>query len=80
MNNREINIAYLERIFSDAARSPVFKHNPKYECEGVPRVEYNDIMNSRYIIRSDKSFLKAGLTGLMQRPILSRLTTVLRSS
>lgn len=60
MTDREFQIGNLQRIFATASLSPVFKHNPKYKVDGVPRIAYVDIMDYRYVIRCDSGFPKSG--------------------
>lgn len=54
--DREYQLINLEKIFHDGALSPVFKRNPKYSNDGVPRIAYSDVMDNKYIIRFDGEF------------------------
>jgi hypothetical protein len=56
ITDKEYQIQNLSRIFNDGALSPVFKENPKYPVNGVPRISYDDVMDYKFIIRNDKDF------------------------
>lgn len=60
MSDREIQIKNLQSIFDEARLSPVFRKNPKYKAEGVPRIAYSDIMDERCAIRCDCDFPDSG--------------------
>jgi len=56
-SDKEYQVEDLERIFTGATLSPVFRHNPKYPIKGgIARIAYNDIMDYKFIIRHDKNF------------------------
>jgi hypothetical protein len=56
----EYQVKNLQQIFDEARFSPVFRENPKYNIEGVARIDYDDIMNDRCIIKADKNFPDSG--------------------
>lgn len=60
MNDREYQIANLNRIFSEASLSPVFKDNQKFKTDGVARIAYDDITANKCIIRADIAFPNSG--------------------
>jgi hypothetical protein len=47
MTDRQRQVAQLEKIFNDGARSPFFKRNAKHPMpqDAVPRIAYSDIMD-----------------------------------
>jgi hypothetical protein len=57
---REDTIRYLQEILDGSLRSPVFRENPKYRRDGVPRLDYNDVMSNKYIIKCDRNSPASG--------------------
>lgn len=57
MTDRQRQIAQLEKIFDDGARSPFFKRNDKHPMpqDTVPRIAYSDIMDRTLVIRAAPS-------------------------
>jgi hypothetical protein len=60
MDDRAYQISNLQKILGEALMSPVFRENPKYDSKGAPRIDYNDVMNNKYIIKSDTDFPGSG--------------------
>ena len=60
MNDRAYQISKLQEILGGALRSPVFRKNPKYTVDGVPRIDLNDVMSDKYIIKCDTDFPSSG--------------------
>ncbi len=56
-DDKERQIKNLEKIFSEGKWSPVFKRNSKFPIkEGIARIAYSDVMDFKYVIRSDTAF------------------------
>ena len=55
MSNNSLEIKSLKAIFQEASYAPLFKRNPKYCVRQfanlTPYISYDDLKNSRYIIR-----------------------------
>ena len=51
--DKDYQMKNIQRIYDDGALSPFFKGNPKYEIRGAPRIAFSDIMDFKFIIRSD---------------------------
>ena len=60
MEDRDYQISNLQRIFGEACFSPVFKDNPKYQVDGVPRIAHDDIMAYKCVIKADNNFQGIG--------------------
>lgn len=77
VSTRDMNISNLQKIFRDAAFSPVFKPNPKYSLEGVPRIAYGDVMDYKFIIHCDKNFPESGFMWSDKKaPIISSYSSL----
>lgn len=56
-DDKKYQLKNLEKIFSEGKLSPVFKRNPNFPIkEGVARIAYSDVMDFKYVIRSDTDF------------------------
>lgn len=60
MDDRSYQIRNMQEVLDRSLMAPVFKTNPKYKVDGAPRIDYNDVMNNRYIIKSDTDFPNSG--------------------
>lgn len=60
MDKSDQQAANLRRIYSEARLAPVLRYNDKYTYDGTPRISYTDIMDSKYVIRSDDDFPDSG--------------------
>jgi len=60
MDDRAYQISNLQEILGGALMSPVFRENPKYTADGVPRIDYNDVMSNKYVIKCDTDFPGSG--------------------
>lgn len=59
-DDQQYQLTNLQRIFRDAAMSPIFRRNPKYQGDGAFRIAYSDVMNHKYIIRIGGMFNGGG--------------------
>jgi hypothetical protein len=60
MTDSAYQISKLQEIFGGALLSPFFRHNPKYKTADTPRIDYNDVMDNKYVIKCDPDFPSTG--------------------
>jgi hypothetical protein len=53
-SDRDYQTRWLERIVDEGLNAPIFKPNPDFPIargDGVPRINYNDVMDRCFILR-----------------------------
>lgn len=54
-NEQAQQLRNLSAIMNAGSMSSVFKPHPQYECKGLVRIAYSDVMDNKLILREDLS-------------------------